>query len=118
MTPIRAPDKIRRKRIRSGSSQAGVRLSWISPSFPVLHLCSDNLRIIRKRPRNKAPRIPLEKASSPEERGIYLLKRPIVPKISMDDASISSAPGRLVSAFILPNTSHTFPAYISVYPCQ
>ena len=82
MTPIRAPDKIRRKRIRSGSSQAGVRLSWISPSFPVLHLCSDNLRIIRKRPRNKAPRIPLEKASSPEERGIYLLKRPIVPKQS------------------------------------
>ena len=110
MTPIRAPDKIRRK--KTGAE------ALFQESFLFFNLCSGSLRIIRKRPRNKAPRIPLEKASSPEERGIYLLKRPIVPKISMDDASISSAPGRLVSAFILPNTSHTFPAYISVYPCQ
>ena len=52
-------------------------------------------RARRKISRNNEPIAPLKKARREEERGMYLRKTPIVPKISMEDAIISIARGEL-----------------------
>jgi hypothetical protein len=49
----------------------------------------------RKISRNKEPMAPLIKDRRDEERGIYLRKTPIVPKISIEEASISIDRGEL-----------------------
>ena len=42
--------------------------------------------------------IPLKKAISPEERGIYLLNTPIVPKMTMEAVSIANDPGEFFTS--------------------
>ena len=75
MIPIRAPEKSR-------SPAGSCRLSVPGPP-------ASRLPSLRQTSKKTVPISPLAKASTPEDRGIYLLKIPIVPKISMEAASIS-----------------------------
>ena len=54
---------------------------------------------LTKARRKREPIAPLIKESRAEERGMCLLKMPIVPKISMEEASISMERGELPPDF-------------------